>query len=115
MRFAPIAVVGQACLLPGATTPEQLWRLVLEARTATGPCPEGDSVPDGRSWPHRDRDGDRAISDCGGYVRDSRIFLIPGFIPPEEITTLDPLFHWLLHVLTGPWTARAGDVAARAP
>ena len=30
--FRPIAIVGQACLLPGAHSPEELWTAVLGGR-----------------------------------------------------------------------------------
>src|SRR5688500_18034070 len=100
--FAPIAIVGQACLLPGAATPEELWRLVLDRRIATS------AVPAGRWGIDRERmlappgadTRDRAISDRGGYVTGfDAIFDPSGFaLRPDEIAGLDPLFRWLLHV-----------------
>ena len=41
MSFAPIAIVGQGGVLPGALSPDELWRLVLQARVAIGPVPVG--------------------------------------------------------------------------
>ncbi|SMF64143.1 beta-ketoacyl synthase N-terminal-like domain-containing protein [Pseudobacteriovorax antillogorgiicola] len=38
--FEPIAVVGQGCLLPGASNPEQLWDIVAEGRTVLSEPPE---------------------------------------------------------------------------
>ncbi|RKN08360.1 type I polyketide synthase [Streptomyces radicis] len=37
---APIAVVGMACRLPGATTPAEFWRLLREGVDAVGEIPE---------------------------------------------------------------------------
>jgi len=36
--FAPIAIVGQGCVLPGALSPDALWSLVLEGRSAIAPA-----------------------------------------------------------------------------
>ena len=37
--FAPIAIVGHACVAPGAASSEDLWRLVLAGGVAYGPLP----------------------------------------------------------------------------
>ncbi|WP_033221784.1 type I polyketide synthase, partial [Kitasatospora phosalacinea] len=37
---APVAIVGHACLLPGAADPAALWDLVLAGRSAIGPVRE---------------------------------------------------------------------------
>ncbi|MGW1144901.1 beta-ketoacyl synthase N-terminal-like domain-containing protein, partial [Streptomyces sp. NPDC002454] len=36
-----IAVVGLACRVPGADTPDELWRLLAEGRRPDGRAPEG--------------------------------------------------------------------------
>ena len=41
MAFEPIAVVGQACVLPGADGPRALWRLISEGRSAISQVPAG--------------------------------------------------------------------------
>jgi 3-oxoacyl-(acyl-carrier-protein) synthase/3-hydroxymyristoyl/3-hydroxydecanoyl-(acyl carrier protein) dehydratase/1-acyl-sn-glycerol-3-phosphate acyltransferase len=84
MAFEPIAIVGQACVLPGANDPQALWKLISEGRSAIS------QVPAGR-WRVRNHQG--AVSDRGGYVRDFD-FDAAGF---PEATGLDPLFHWLFH------------------
>ncbi|MEC7524935.1 MAG: beta-ketoacyl synthase N-terminal-like domain-containing protein, partial [Myxococcota bacterium] len=53
----PIAVVGMACLFPGASSPEALFELSLEGRTSFRPIPESrwrhdafhDASPRGRA------------------------------------------------------------------
>ena len=70
MPFAPIAIVGRSCVLPGALDPSALWELVAAGRDLVGPAPEGrwglekDEVLclPGATAP------DAAWSDRGGYV-----------------------------------------------
>ena len=37
--FPPIAIVGRACLLPGASSPDELWRAVVEGRDLVSRVP----------------------------------------------------------------------------
>ncbi|WP_296704873.1 beta-ketoacyl synthase N-terminal-like domain-containing protein, partial [Algoriphagus sp.] len=30
IRFEPIAIIGQGCVLPGCFSPEELWQMVVE-------------------------------------------------------------------------------------
>jgi len=41
VTFGPIAIVGRACILPGALTPDALWRAVLAGRDLTAHAPPG--------------------------------------------------------------------------
>ncbi len=101
MPFGPIAVVGQSCLLPGAHTPADLWRAVVEGRDLLTAAPA-------KRWGIARRrilsefvgdEKDCAFSDRGGYVSGfERIFDPTGFAAPEsEMRDLDPLFLWVLH------------------
>jgi 3-oxoacyl-(acyl-carrier-protein) synthase/3-hydroxymyristoyl/3-hydroxydecanoyl-(acyl carrier protein) dehydratase len=101
MSFVPIAIVGQGCVLPGALSPDELWRLVLEARVVI------DSAPAGR-WgidpalvlaSNAKDTRDRTLHDRGGYVQGfGKVFDPHGFaVSADEIAGLDPLFHWLLY------------------
>ncbi len=97
MGFAPIAVVGQGCVLPGALTPEDLWGLVHAGRSAITPPPEG-------SWRvspgiDRHRLGREIACDAGGYVRGFDAHFDPTglAIPAEALAGLDPVFTWALH------------------
>ena len=103
-HFEPIAIVGQACVLPGALSPEALWDLVAHGRSAIAPAPRGRwgldpasiaCSPDGPST-------DRTWSDAGGYVQGFEdIFDPTGFrgLSADEIMGLDPLFKWTLHTV----------------
>jgi 3-oxoacyl-(acyl-carrier-protein) synthase/3-hydroxymyristoyl/3-hydroxydecanoyl-(acyl carrier protein) dehydratase/1-acyl-sn-glycerol-3-phosphate acyltransferase len=100
-RFAPIAIVGRACVLPGALSVEALWELVREGRDAITSAPEGFwGLPKSQVIaPASEASADRAWSDRGGYVQGFEAIWDPrGFgIDENEIRALDPLFHWTLH------------------
>ena len=98
----PIAIVGQACVLPGALDPDALWQLALQNRSALGPAPAGRwGIARARMVGAAGSDlADRAVSDIGGYVHGfDGVFEPEGFaVPAPELKGLDPLFLWLLHV-----------------
>ena len=88
----PIAIVGHACVLPGALDPGQLWAGVLAGRSAVTPVPEHRWRLSGAEDPLSAQGvpGPRV----GGYVH--------GFDTDPGDTGLagaDPLLHWLLYVL----------------
>lgn len=101
MTFAPIAIVGQACLLPGAASCAELSRAVFDSRDLISSAPPGrwraspDHVRCNPSSPRRDA----AWSDRGGYVEGFECIFDPsGFLlPPEQLTGLDPVFLWTFH------------------
>src|SRR5262245_8097338 len=101
MRFAPIAIVGRACVLPGALSPAQLWQSVAEGRDALGPAPEGRwQIERARAMCSAEQSAaDRAWSDAGGYVQGFEHLWNPnGFaIAASELEGLDPLVAWTLH------------------
>jgi len=108
MPFPPIAIVGRACLLPGALSPEELWSAVREGRDLIRPVPEGRwGVPRDEVVPGPG-ERDRAWTDRGGYVTGfETVWDATGFaVPAAELEGLDPLFLWVLH------TARAALVDA---
>jgi len=101
VRFAPIAIVGRACVLPGALTPAQLWAAVAEGRDLLSSAPAGrwGIDPSQALCPPDAPDPDRAWSDRGGYVRGFEQTWDPsGFaVPAAELEGLDRLVHWTLH------------------
>lgn len=72
MKFEPIAIVGQGCVLPGGLSPDGLWDTVRAGRDALGSAQPGYW---GVSAEHILRDPknsaflDHTWSDRGGYVR----------------------------------------------
>lgn len=98
--FNPIAIVGRACVLPGALTPDDLWRNVAEGRDLVGPPPDGYWGLDADRITAPGATGaETACSRMGGYVQGFDAAFDPeGFARPAgRIRDLDPLFKWLLH------------------
>ena len=98
--FEPIAIVGRACVLPGALNPKELWELVLEGRDVLQPVPAGRwGIAPERVLAKGASAADRAWTDRGGYVEGfEKSFDPSGFaVESGDLTSLDPLFQWVLH------------------
>ncbi len=103
MRFEPIAIVGQACVLPGALSPSALWDQIRAGHDLTSRVPAGRwGLSSGRlvrdvSDPRGTKDA--TWSDRGGYVDGfESIFDPAGFaLDAAKVRQLDPLFQWVLH------------------
>ncbi|MEC9465977.1 MAG: beta-ketoacyl synthase N-terminal-like domain-containing protein, partial [Myxococcota bacterium] len=115
MRFEPIAIVGQACIFPGALTPSALWDQIRAGRDLTSRVPAGRW---GLSSSRLVRDAgdprgtkDATWCDRGGYVDGfESIFDPTGFaLDASKVRALDPLFQWVLH--TGREALRDAGVA----
>ncbi|MFK7989539.1 MAG: beta-ketoacyl synthase N-terminal-like domain-containing protein [Sandaracinaceae bacterium] len=98
MAFSPIAIVGRACLLPGAHTPGALFDLARQGRDQLRDAPPG-------RWRARDEDvvtddpdraSDQTWTRRGGYVEGFH-FDPSGFaVPADALLGLDPLVHWVV-------------------
>ncbi|MFO0697380.1 MAG: beta-ketoacyl synthase N-terminal-like domain-containing protein, partial [Polyangiales bacterium] len=101
MSFEPIAIVGRACVLPGALSPAELWQAVVEGRDLLGPAPDDrwGIAKERILTADPSRSDDACWSDRGGYVRGFEgVFDPNGFaLAPDEVRALDPLFQWVLH------------------
>jgi acyl transferase domain-containing protein/3-hydroxymyristoyl/3-hydroxydecanoyl-(acyl carrier protein) dehydratase len=100
--FEPIAIVGRACVLPGALGPEALFEAVRAGRVLIDEAPENAWGMDSRKLLAERSPGPGAeyvVSNRGGYVRGfDEIFdpsIFEGRIRSPE--RLDPLTQWLLH------------------
>jgi acyl transferase domain-containing protein/3-hydroxymyristoyl/3-hydroxydecanoyl-(acyl carrier protein) dehydratase/1-acyl-sn-glycerol-3-phosphate acyltransferase len=113
-----IAVVGRACVLPGALTPAALWEAVAEGRDLVGQVPDGRwGVDPGEVLCGPDApEADRTWTDRGGYVHGfEAVWEAEGFgVPAAELDGLDTLAHWVLHTareaLRDAGDGRAGAV-----
>lgn len=101
MRFEPIAIVGRACVLPGALSPEELWSAVVAGKDLVSSAPEGRwGMPKAEALCSPDEDTtDKAWSDRGGYVRGfENVWKPDGFgMAPESLTGVDEGVRWALH------------------
>lgn len=116
MRFEPIAIVGRACLLPGADTPDALWKAILDGRSLVTACPDDRWRLDRTRVLRRPgaADPDRAVTDRGGFVTgfDAQ-FEAEGFaVDVETVQNLDTISRWLLH--TGRAALRDAGMAVGA-
>lgn len=113
MTFAPIAIVGRSCILPGALSPEELWQAVNTGQDLISTTPEG-------RWRASDADvlcqsdansANRSWSNRGGYVRGfEQVWNPEGFaLSAKELGQLDPVFLWSLHCAREA-LANAGDL-----
>lgn len=97
MRFEPIAIVGQGCILPGCFTPNALWQAVAGSRDLLRP-------PQPTDWGLTDSET-REIGGRGGFIRgfearfQSDEFVLGGL----DADRLDPVFKWLLQAGDDAW------------
>ena len=100
MTFAPIAIVGQACLLPEASTPAALWDAVISRRDLLRHLPSARWRMDADLALAIDPAStvDRLLSDRAGFVDDFVFSPDDLSLPADVLAPLDPLCHWLLHV-----------------
>jgi len=105
-QFPPIAIVGQSCLLPGATTPQALWDHVAERRSLVRTALASRLRIDPALI--RGPGPDTTDSLAGGYVdAEPSAFQVP------EASGLDPLFHWVIQVGRAALSdAGLGDLSA---
>ncbi|HEU4361003.1 MAG TPA: beta-ketoacyl synthase N-terminal-like domain-containing protein, partial [Mycobacterium sp.] len=122
MKFEPIAIIGQGCVLPGGLSPDALWKTVHEGRDVLGspqPGYRGVSAAHILRNTKNASDFDHACSDRGGYVHGFGDVFDPGgfLLDAAELDGLDPLYLWAIEaarqaVESAGW--RPGEVPGSA-
>lgn len=122
MKFEPIAIVGQGCVLPGGLNADELWTTVRDGRDVLGsPGPDHWGVSAARVLcaPSEVPELDHTWSDRGGYVRGFDDAFNPGglFLDADALVGLDPLYRWGVEAArqaldSAGW--RAGEVPGSA-
>ncbi|MGH3160156.1 MAG: beta-ketoacyl synthase N-terminal-like domain-containing protein, partial [Streptosporangiaceae bacterium] len=82
----PVAIIGMACRLPGASDPDAFWKLLREGRNAITEAP-------GDRWEPRAlaAGGVTAARSYGGFLAEVRDFDAAFFgIAPREAASMDP-------------------------
>ena len=100
--FEPIAIVGRACVLPGALSPEALFDAVRSARVMIDEAPEGSWGLDSRRLLHEQSPGESrvyVVSNRGGYVTGFNELFDESYFADriKDLGRLDDLTRWLLH------------------
>ncbi|MCI0385749.1 polyketide synthase, partial [Streptomyces sp. CNQ085] len=98
-RDEPVAIVGTACLLPGAHSPEEFWTGLLagaDHRTEGGPeiFGTGPDVPGG--WGDPDH---HVTAVRGGFVTEPAIDLEGLRLPSDHLAGLDRVVRWSVHTV----------------
>ncbi len=114
--FGPIAVVGRACVLPGALSPEALFDAVRDGRILVDHAPEGAWGIDSGSLVEGCSSApgtERVVSDRGGYVTGFDEIFDEAFFTErvEAPNRLDALTRWLLHCARGALAEAGVDEA----
>jgi len=100
--FEPIAIVGRACVLPGALSPEALFDAVRDGRVLIDEAPESAWGLDSRRLLAQESPGpgqEHVVSNVGGYVRGFDEIFDPSTFADriDQPERLDALTQWLLH------------------
>ncbi|HEX2622265.1 MAG TPA: polyketide synthase, partial [Phototrophicaceae bacterium] len=86
-----IAIIGVACLFPGAATPDQFWQNLLQGINSTSPATaEQFGVDPALYYDPQRRHHDTTYFQRGGYVRNFQASSLPA--------SLDAVFQWSLYV-----------------
>ncbi|MFF9644158.1 beta-ketoacyl synthase N-terminal-like domain-containing protein [Kitasatospora aureofaciens] len=96
-RPTPIAVIGMACRLPGASDPDRLWQALVAGRDLVTDVPA--DRWDTAALYHPDGGHGRSQSKWGGFLDDAALF-DPGYFGFDDETArhLDPLVRKTLEV-----------------
>lgn len=94
-----IAVIGMSCLFPGASTPEQFMKNLVENRDSTSaPTEEEMGVDPALFYSSKKGEVDKYYSVRGGYIRNFDFDATAFDIPAADLEGLDHVYQWSLYV-----------------
>ncbi|MCP4692076.1 MAG: 3-hydroxyacyl-[acyl-carrier-protein] dehydratase FabA, partial [Desulfobacterales bacterium] len=94
-----IAIVGLACLFPGAATPEAFWRNLMEQKDSRSRATDQKmGVPVADYYHPRKGQADAFYSLQGGYVHDFEMDPTGFHVSAERVAQSDEVVQWALHV-----------------
>ena len=100
-QFEPIAIVAEACVLPGAATPAELWNIVRDRRVVTRPVTSEELGLEPSGGARRQYVSGRVDHAVTAPADWSRL----GGVDPAS---LGPVHLWPLHAAWEAWTATRG-------
>jgi PfaB family protein len=111
-----VAIIGMACLFPGARTPAEFWENLEHGRSTTSAATAAEMVLDPAQYydPVRGR-RDRYYSIRGGFVRDVQFDPTGYALPAAHLAGLDVVFQWPLAVARDALRDAGYADAARRP
>ncbi|WP_137936798.1 beta-ketoacyl synthase N-terminal-like domain-containing protein [Chitinivorax sp. B] len=93
-----IAIIGLGCLFPGAETPAQYWQNLLDQRDCTSPLSSEElGVDPALYYDPIPGTADKINYNKNGHVRGFQFDAGRYRLPADELSALDPLFHWTLY------------------
>lgn len=99
MNFAPIAIVGQGCALPGALSPDELWQRVINKQICLDDASPQSWRVDPSAVLQKAPSSDHTWSWRGGYVRgfDEVFSSLHCELEDDELRRQDLMLKWLIH------------------
>jgi acyl transferase domain-containing protein/NAD(P)H-dependent flavin oxidoreductase YrpB (nitropropane dioxygenase family)/NAD(P)-dependent dehydrogenase (short-subunit alcohol dehydrogenase family)/acyl carrier protein len=89
-RAEPVAIVGMACIYPGAPDLESFWANILEDRDQVGEVPaERWSV--NQYYAGANAAADKSVSKWGGFIDDTPFDPLRYGIPPAALAAIEPV------------------------
>ena len=113
LEMTPVAIVGEGCVLPGALSPEALWDLVSNKRSAI--TPTSPTLWRLDAGADRDKLAQEIVSETGGYVHGFA-FDPSGFsLDPSAFAGLDEVFLYTLSAAKDALLRAGIDPKAASP
>ena len=95
---APVAIIGMSCRFPGASNPDEFWRLLVERRDGVGDYPKGRSSAMDTFYASVGKDGGPKTKRSGTLPHLKEFDAAFFGISPREAAVIDPQQRLLLEL-----------------